>query len=60
MKTDARSTYLRRIYLAWKCFRLRSDCAKYSFLASIILVNKEENFILLTIIDNLVKVEMKE
>lgn len=62
MKTDAQSTYLRRIYLASQYFTLRSDHAKYSqyFLASIILVNNKENLILLTIIDNLVKVGRKE
>lgn len=39
---------------------LRSDCAKYGFCASIIFVNNEENLILLTTVDNLVKARRKE
>lgn len=39
---------------------LRSDCAKYGFHASIIFVNSEENLILLTTVDNLVKARRKE
>lgn len=53
-------TYLRRTYLASMYLTLRSDCAKYGFHASIIFVNSEENLILLTTVDNLVKARRKE